>query len=415
MCAPLTALTRPAGDGIYSIRNAQGDIILRSATSNSTERVLVTASDIRDPNSLDQDSLLPFVDWRLSADMKYLLLKTSYRKLWRHSSYGNFYLHRLEDHTTFPLRMPESPSKIAYAEWSPKGHHIAFVYENDLYIATSDAIDSAVGGPASPHATRVTDDGSSSTFNGVPDWVYEEEVFQSNGALWWNPLGDTIAFLKSDEKDVRDYTLQYYNPTGEAMDPQPYPENFVMKWVLHASFCASPLTRPCFRYPKPGTPNPLVTVHTYSLSASSTAKSPIHTLTWPNAMPLENRIILEVGWVGDRDLLVKEVDRAARRGSVVIFQNGEREGRVTRVLGADGEEGDDGWIDHVGYSCLASENDTDAMIRRAKMRFLFLVTYRDTLMSFRPRRGTRILRSLRQSQRANPFGLHTVNGKSLMA
>lgn len=70
-------------------------------------------------------------------------------------------------------------------------------------------------------------------------------------------------------------------------------------------------------------------------------------MTWPRAMPLADRIILEVGWVGDRDLLVKEVDRAARRGSVVIFQGGEREGKVTRVLGKDGEEGDDGWIDHV--------------------------------------------------------------------
>lgn len=96
-----------------------------------------------------------------------------------------------------------------------------------------------------------------------------------------------------------------------------------------------------------------MTVHTYSLSSSATAKSPVHTLTWPGAMPLVDRIILEVGWVGDRDLLVKEVDRAARKGSVVIFQNGEREGKVTRVLGKDGEEGDDGWIDHVRFLLFA--------------------------------------------------------------
>lgn len=171
--------------------------------------------------------------------MKYLLLKTSYRKLWRHSSYGNFFLHRLEDHATFPLRMPESPAKIAYAEWSPAGHHVAFVYENDLFVVDSGEIDLAVAGPKSPRATRITEDGSEDVFNGVPDWVYEEEVFQSNGALWWNPLGDTIAFLKSDEARVKDYTLQYYNPTGEAMDPQPYPENFVMKCVFQLPPCRS--------------------------------------------------------------------------------------------------------------------------------------------------------------------------------
>jgi hypothetical protein len=106
----------------------------------------------------------------------------------------------------------------------------------------------------------------------------------------------------------------------------------------------------CCRYPKPGTPNPLVTVHTYALATQATVKPVVRTLTWPGAMPLTDRIILEVGWVGDRDLLVKEVDRAARTGSVVIFANGRNEGKVTRVLGKEGEEGDDGWIDHVRSS-----------------------------------------------------------------
>lgn len=118
---------------------------------------------------------------------------------------------------------------IAYAQWSPQGHHVAYVYSNDLYIVPSSSIDSTSHGPIPPTSTRVTSDGSSNVFNGVPDWVYEEEVFQANFALWWNPLGDKIAFLRSDETDVRDYTLQYYNPSGEAMEPEPYPQNFVMK------------------------------------------------------------------------------------------------------------------------------------------------------------------------------------------
>ncbi|KAJ9106205.1 hypothetical protein QFC21_001349 [Naganishia friedmannii] len=316
------AWVKEAGDGIYSTRNSDGDIILRSAIANSTERILVTAADIKDPNTFD--SPLPFIDWKLSPDTEYLLLKTSYRKLWRHSSFGNYYLHRLSDHSTFPLRKAENPSMIAYAEWSPQGHHVAYVYLNDLYVVPSSSIDFTSNGPIAPSSTRVTSDGSSNIFNGVPDWVYEEEVFQANFALWWNPLGDRIAFLRSDEADVRDYTLQYYNPSGEAMEPEPYPQNFVMK------------------YPKPGTPNPLVTVHSYSLAETGL----VSTLTWPGAMPLSDRIILEVAWVGHNDLLVKEVDRAARKGSVVIFENGINEGKVTRVLGQEGEEGDDGWIDH---------------------------------------------------------------------
>jgi len=58
---------------------------------------------------------------------------------------------------------------------------------------------------------------------------------------------------------------------------------------------------------------------------------------------------MEVGWVADDALIVKEVDRAARIGSVVLFTNSESVGKVVRKLGKDGEEGDDGWIDHVSH------------------------------------------------------------------
>jgi dipeptidyl aminopeptidase len=63
-------------------------------------------------------------------------------------------------------------------------------------------------------------------------------------------------------------------------------------------------------------------------------------------MPLEDRIIAEVAWIDTDALLVKETDRAARKGSVVVFQ-GSEQGTVVRRLGAKGEEGDDGWIDAV--------------------------------------------------------------------
>ena len=61
----------------------------------------------------------------------------------------------------------------------------------------------------------------------------------------------------------------------------------------------------------------------------------------------EIRIITEVSWVADDALLVKETDRAARIGHVVLFRNDEKEGVIVRRLGKDGEEGDDGWIEHV--------------------------------------------------------------------
>lgn len=53
---------------------------------------------------------------------------------------------------------------------------------------------------------------------------------------------------------------------------------------------------------------------------------------------------------------MKEVNRAADRGSVVFFDVGSSsfrgDGRVVRTLGEKGEEGDNGWIDSVRTACI---------------------------------------------------------------
>ncbi|KAH8081110.1 dipeptidyl-peptidase [Filobasidium floriforme] len=318
---------KEATDGVYSHRTDEGDIVLQDASKPDYEEVLLNATDVREATG----NQLMFQDWRLSADMRYVALKTDHRKLWRHSSYGNFYIHRLSDHKTFSLRLPSHPAEIAYVDWSPTSHSIAYVYKNNLYVVPAKDLDKLETAGQVPEAIQVTKDGSDTIFNGVPDWVYEEEVFSNNFAFWWSPQSEIIAYLRSDETEVKDYTLQYYNPNGAAFDPQPYPENFVMK------------------YPKPGTPNPIVTVHMFSLQghlASASAKNSTKQLQWEGSMPLDKRIIAEVSWLGSEELLVKEVDRSAKKGNIVLFTGGRAQGKVVRTLGKEGEEGDDGWIDH---------------------------------------------------------------------
>ena len=93
-------------------------------------------------------------------------------------------------------------------------------------------------------------------------------------------------------------------------------------------------------------------MHTFSLEryiADRKVSSAKQDLTWAGMIEEDQRVIAEVSWVGDDALLVKEVDRASRVGHVVLFEGGERQGKVVRQLGKDGEEGDDGWIDHVSF------------------------------------------------------------------
>lgn len=80
-----------------------------------------------------------------------------------------------------------------------------------------------------PASIRVTTDGSETVFNGVPDWVYEEEVYGTDSVLWWSPDGKSLAYLRSDETVVKNYRLQYYNPSGNAFDVHQYTTDLDMK------------------------------------------------------------------------------------------------------------------------------------------------------------------------------------------
>jgi dipeptidyl aminopeptidase len=112
------------------------------------------------------------------------------------------------------------------------------------------------------------------------------------------------------------------------------------------------------KYPKPGYNNPLVSVHVFDLERYKSAlgvpaASATLELDWLGRHPPKNSIISEVAWVGNSTLIVKEVNRAANDGNVVLFsmdvadETRKSMGRVVRKKGKTGEEGDDGWIESV--------------------------------------------------------------------
>ncbi|KIR97029.1 dipeptidyl aminopeptidase [Cryptococcus deuterogattii 2001/935-1] len=311
---------KEAEDGTFSHIDRHGNIVLNTVRNMTTDTLLVNASLVLDL----EGNQLHWTAWALSADMQYVLFKTDHLKQWRHSSFGNYWIHRRHDSFTFPVVPPTSPPTVAKCTWSPVGHALAFVSKNDVYIVSEHDLSSVSPSSSStPSHVRVTTDGSHTVFNGVPDWVYEEEVFETDTALWWSPDAKRIAFLRSDESKVHDFKLQYYNPSDDAFKVYQYQTELDMK------------------YPKPGTPNPTVTVHTFSLSSLSTSTGSTERLTWPGEFPLPDRIITEVGWVADDALLVKEIDRAARDGNVVLFQfqfeNESGEGKSKTMEGEIGQ------------------------------------------------------------------------------
>ncbi|KAI3616486.1 putative dipeptidyl aminopeptidase [Moniliophthora roreri] len=306
-----------AGDGVFSVE--KGSKILLIDLKSNTTKDLVDRKDIKD----EQGNMVLFNngDWSLSPDGEWLLQ-------WRHSSFGNYYIHSLTTHTTHPITPPTHPPTTSYASWSPSSQaaSLVFIQSNDLYYLPS----------ALPNTSpiRITQTGNATRFNGVPDWVYEEEVFSSDFAVWWAPGGDKVVYLEFDETDVPEFTFPIYNPTNDAHTVNPYTSSVTM------------------RYPKPGYPNPIVNVHLVGLPTSPTSTEFTDVeLGWQDRKPRNDSVIMEVAWVNENELIVKEVNRNADDGRVVYFdfssRNGVQEvqGKVTRKLGKDGEEGDEGWIE----------------------------------------------------------------------
>ena len=58
---------------------------------------------------------------------------------------------------------------------------------------------------------QLTTNGKESTiYNGIPDWVFEEEVFEDNSALWWSPDATKLIYGSFDDTNVDVYFLAEY-------------------------------------------------------------------------------------------------------------------------------------------------------------------------------------------------------------
>ncbi|TIB06263.1 hypothetical protein E3P96_00603 [Wallemia ichthyophaga] len=301
------------GDGVYTRTDESGAIELVYLNDNTT-KTLVKAGEVFDidGNPLDLDS------FTISPDLNFILLKSDTLQQFRHSSYANYHIHSIESNSTHPLHDLTSPPSISLAKWSPSGHSLVYCISNDLYLVHSRDVSKDP-----PQSVRITETGTDSTFNGVTDWVYEEEVFSTHDATWWNSASDLLAYLTLDEAKVGEYSIPIYNPTNSAENIAQYPEDLRIK------------------YPQPGTPNPTVKLSVYSLVNSHT-----YTLNFPETR--DDRLIIDVAWSSSKTLLVKETNRSSRQGSVVLFNFTHISPDAEYVEGVtvrDISPSDGGWID----------------------------------------------------------------------
>lgn len=179
-------------------------------------------------------------EWRpfkysLSPSRKYLLVAHDVQKLFRYSYLARHTVLNLATGESIPLaptrvRNRNDQPPLLFATWAPTNDALAFVSHNDVYYTT---------GPDLETMYRITDTGQiGSIFNGIPDWVYEEEILSSNAALWFSPDSGRIAFATFNDSRVDTMNFPLYGRPGDLSFQYPIQQSI--------------------KYPKPGRANPVV-------------------------------------------------------------------------------------------------------------------------------------------------------------
>ena len=146
------------------------------------DETIFTSSSLRLPDG----SSLEYDAFQWAGDSRHVLFQTDFRPIYRRSGISDYYLYDLEDGDLSLVA-----DDVRSAELSPDGAMVGYERGGDLY-----AFDMAAD-----RTTRLTTGGSDSIFNGVFDWVYEEE-FGIAEAWEWSPDGHHIAFWQTDEREV---------------------------------------------------------------------------------------------------------------------------------------------------------------------------------------------------------------------
>jgi dipeptidyl aminopeptidase len=250
-----------------------------------------------------------------SKNLKHVLVATNVKSNWRHSFYANYFIIDVASQTADALDPAHPEERIQLASWSPQSDAVVFTRDNNLFLRQL----------SSKNVTQITTDGGPDCFYGVPDWVYEEEVFSGNSATWWAEDGKYIAFLRTNESQVPEYPVQYFLSRPSGTTPEPGLENY-------------PEVRE-IKYPKAGAPNPTVDLQFYDV-----AKGDVFEVKIAGSFPPENLLITEVVWAGATGkALIRETNRESDVLRVILVDVESRTGKSVRQ--EDVAKLDGGWFE----------------------------------------------------------------------
>lgn len=175
-----------------------------------------------------------------------------------------------------PLRLQASrrmqQTRLQHAAWLGNTSSLLMISENDIYLRMS---------PAATEDLRLTDTGVPGViYNGVPDWLYQEEVLPRPEATWPSPDGTHILYATFNDTRVSALQFPWF---GTQLG-----HDGVSSSPLGSSRRGSFPPSKSVRYPTPGSPNPEVDLWLMELGNMSAASyNATGNGTWPAKMKLK--------------------------------------------------------------------------------------------------------------------------------
>ena len=208
----------------YTKMNEEGSIVKYKLTDPTDAGTLLVNGN----SLIYKEAMIAFEDYEFNFDETKILFMTSIVPIYRRSFTAIYYLYDISTKQLMPLDEKHQPQSLA--EYSPDGKSVSFIYGNDIFVKQV----------ANGKVVKLTEDGKrNKIINGTTDWVYEEEFSITKG-YDWSPDSKWIAFLRFDEKEVKEFNLTFYNEL--------YPTEYK------------------YKYPKAGEDNSKVTAHIVNVS-----------------------------------------------------------------------------------------------------------------------------------------------------
>uniref|UniRef100_A0A8C1NKC2 Dipeptidyl-peptidase 6b n=1 Tax=Cyprinus carpio TaxID=7962 RepID=A0A8C1NKC2_CYPCA len=197
-----------------------------------------------------------------------------------------------------------------------------FIFENNIYYKAQ---------VNSPSVRLVSTGSLGVVFNGLADWLYEEEIFQSHIAHWWSPDGLRLAYATINDTLVPKMEIPMFTnalyPSGQE-----------------------------YRYPKAGEENPDIYLSVVSLNG------PLHTVRMRK--PEDPRIrkdyyITMVKWATSTKLAVNWLNRAQNNSILTLCE------ATTGICTKKHEDESDSWLHRQNEPPLFSRNGYRFFFTRA--------------------------------------------------